>query len=141
MDDTTALIVEGIFLLIIGIFGIIGNVVAIVVFARQHLQKSFHALMLSLSAFDLVYITASILIFSIPQFSDNYKESGIYFYILPWVLPMAQVGLTGSIYFTMAITVERYVTVCHPFYRYFSLKMHHKVQLCCCCLSSLRLIW
>eukprot|EP00093_Oithona_nana_P015158 15158.XXX_1229320_1231616_1 [CDS] Oithona nana genome sequencing. len=117
MDDTTALIVEGIFLLIIGIFGIIGNVVAIVVFARQHLQKSFHALMLSLSAFDLVYITASILIFSIPQFSDNYKESGIYFYILPWVLPMAQVGLTGSIYFTMAITVERYVTVCHPFYR------------------------
>lgn len=120
MDDTKALIVEGIFLLIIGIFGIIGNVVAIVVFARQHLQKSFHALMLSLSAFDLVYITASILIFSIPQFSSEYKDSGIYFYILPWVLPMAQVGLTGSIYFTMAITVERYVTVCHPFYRYFS---------------------
>jgi hypothetical protein len=73
--------------------------------------------MLSISAFDLTYILASILIFSIPQFSDNYKESGVYWTILPFVLPMAQIGLTGSIYFTMAITVERYVTVCHPFYR------------------------
>ena len=25
--------------------------------------------------------------------------------------------MTGGIYFTMAITVERYFTVCHPFYR------------------------
>jgi len=36
---------------------------------------------------------------------------------LPFVLPLAQIGLTGSIYLTMAITLERYFTVCHPFYR------------------------
>ena len=27
-----------------------------------------------------------------------------------------QIGLTGGIYFTVAVTVERYLTVCQPFY-------------------------
>lgn len=113
-----AYIAEGILLLKVGILGIIGNVAAITVFSRQHLQKNFHALMLSLSLFDLIYIVAMILAFSIKEFSDDYCESGVYYYLLPYVLPLAQIGMTGSIYFTMAITLERYVTVCHPFYRY-----------------------
>ena len=33
-------------------------------------------------------------------------------------LPLAQIGSTGSIYFTMAMTIERYLTVCHPFYHH-----------------------
>ena len=37
--------------------------------------------------------------------------------MIPWALPCAQIGLTGSIYFTLAISVERYFTVCRPFYR------------------------
>lgn len=124
MDDVdeetmkmVAYIAEGILLLKVGILGIIGNVAAITVFSRQHLQKNFHALMLSLSLFDLIYIVAMILVFSIKEFSDDYSDSGVYFYLLPYVLPLAQIGMTGSIYFTMAITLERYVTVCHPFYR------------------------
>ena len=51
------------------------------------------------------------------QFNVNYRQSAFYNYILPWTLPLAQVSITGSIYFTMAITVERYVCVCWPFYR------------------------
>ena len=84
---------------------------------RQTVQKNFHALMLSLSAFDLLYIIGSILVFSIKELSEAYILSGVYYYLLPWMLPLIQIGMTGSIYFTMAITVERYVCVCHPFYR------------------------
>ena len=68
-DHFVAFSIEGIALLQVGILGIVGNVAAITVFARQHLQKNFHALMMSLAAFDLLYILASILLFSIPQVS------------------------------------------------------------------------
>ncbi len=32
---------------------------------------------------------------------------------MPYIL---QIGLTGGIYFTVAVTIERYLTVCQPFY-------------------------
>ena len=92
---------------------------AIAVFwKRIKIQRNFHSLMLCLATFDLVYISVSIIIFSLPHFSDSYLTSGAYFYIMPWALPIAQIGSTGSIYFTMAMTIERYLTVCHPFYHH-----------------------
>ena len=117
MIETTEYYVEGVFLLIIGTFGIIGNVSAIVVFTRQNLQKSFYGLMLSLAAFDLLYIITSILCYGIPPLSDEYEESKMYNSNFYWIRALSKIAMTGSIYFTMAITVERYVTVCHPFYR------------------------
>ena len=33
------------------------------------------------------------------------------------VLPLAQVSMTSSIYLTLSIAVERYTTVCHPWYK------------------------
>ena len=104
--------------MIIGTFGIIGNVLAIVMFSRQLLQqKSFYGLMLSLAAFDLLYITTSFFVYGIPPHSDEYKSSAIHKCSLPWIRSLTKIAMTGNIYFTMAITIERYVTVCHPFYR------------------------
>jgi hypothetical protein len=77
-------VVEGILLCIIGILGIIGNVAAIIVFARQKVQKNFHAFMISLSVFDLIFIMAAILLFTIPQFSYNY--TGIEPFILKFLV-------------------------------------------------------
>ena len=57
-------IVEGILLVAIGLFGIIGNIWGIAVFSKT--QKCFHNLMLALAIFDLLYILATVLLFGLP---------------------------------------------------------------------------
>jgi hypothetical protein len=46
--------------------------------------------------------------------------------MLPYLLPAAHIGLVGSIYCTLALTVERYIAVCHPKNNLKS----HKVFMC-----------
>ena len=80
-------------------------------------QRNFHHLMLFLAVFDLIYVCLSITIFSMPSLFPSLWTSSTYLHMIPILLPMAQVGLSGSIYFTLAIAVERYCTVCHPFWK------------------------
>ena len=107
---------EAVFLLIIGILGILGNISSIVIFSRIKKQLKFHRLMMMLAIYDTFCILFSIVIFTIPLVSSNFMTSGLYHYIIPKALPLVQIAMTGSVYSTIAISVERYLIVCHPFY-------------------------
>ena len=105
-------------ILVVGVAGICGNISAIVVFSKRRHQRNFHTFMLCLAIVDLLCIIELFLLVSLPQLLHAYKTSGAYYYVTPWVVPFAQVSIAGSIYLTIAVTMERYLTVCHPFYMY-----------------------
>ena len=44
---------------------------------------------------------------------------GTYYVVsLPVVLPLAHIGLVGSIFSTLALSLEKYLAMVHPFTRY-----------------------
>ena len=107
---------EVVFLLIVGTFGIIGNLSSIIIFARIRNQLKFHRLMVMLAVYDTFCIVLSIVIFTFPLINKSFVTSGVYHHMVPKILPLVQIAMTGSVYSTIAISLERYLIVCHPFY-------------------------
>eukprot|EP00095_Tigriopus_kingsejongensis_P007902 snap_masked-scaffold132_size323655-processed-gene-1.0 protein:Tk07902 transcript:snap_masked-scaffold132_size323655-processed-gene-1.0-mRNA-1 annotation:"solute carrier family 12 member 9" len=65
----------------------------------------------------LAYIFCSLLLFALPMFIEDYTMN-VKLFLLPYLLPIIHIALVGSIYSTVALAVERYITVCHPFVRF-----------------------
>ena len=91
----------------IAIIGLAVNFVAIVILAKQRVQRTFHLLMIFLSCWDFSYLILSILCFALPLLSTYYRDN-MSVYLIPYVIPLAQLCLSGSCYSTIALTVERY---------------------------------
>ena len=86
-------------------------------------------LLLLLGVADLVHLVTSLLSFSLPTLSPAFHTHS-YLHSLPYTLPLAQVktlnsttktlfppvqtSLVMSVYLTISLSVERYISVIHP---------------------------
>jgi len=109
--------IEGIAQSIVGLLGLIGNVTSIIVLFRKdmELKRDFMHILVTLICFDILCIVFNLMIFGFPRLWESYEQK-VWPYIIPTVLPLAQIALTGSIYSTLALAIERYISVCHPHY-------------------------
>lgn len=112
-------IVNGVLLNLVGILGILGNVISMIILSRPQMRSSINYLLIGLARIDTVLIITSILLFGLPGI---YPYTGLmftYFYnvyphITQLVYPMAMMVQTASVYLTLTVSLERFVAVCHP---------------------------
>ena len=103
--------VSGVLLSIVGVMGLAGNVVNLIVLCQHELrQKVFYKLLAVLSFFDTIFIIAYGIgigyrcLACQPQ-NDNVNDI---------TYPFLNIGFAGSVYTTVAISLERYFAVCRP---------------------------
>jgi len=111
---SSTFLVEGVLMMAVAICGVGLNTVSIFHFAKVKHQRAFHRLLLSLAIMDNLYLIASALTFSLANLSPTY-DGHAWNYIVPYSLPLAQTTMTGSVYLTISLTVERYFSVVRPF--------------------------
>lgn len=112
-------IVNGILLNLIGILGILGNIISMIILSRPQMRCSINCLLIGLARIDTVLIITSILLFGLPGI---YPYTGLLFnyyykvlpHIVPVLYPLAMMVQTASAYLTLTVSLERFVAVCHP---------------------------
>ena len=77
------------------LIGLVGNCLCIHTFSRMLNKRNFHHLMMATAMFDLLYITCSLILFSVPHLSPKTATWIEYKLLIPTTLPLANVGLTG----------------------------------------------
>ena len=96
-------------------FPIPGNILSLLMIQTSDLDLKpvFKTLISTLMISDSFCIIFSSLIFSVPCISHSYSLY-IFPHLIPPILPMAQISLTNSVYITVAVAVERFMSVCQP---------------------------
>ncbi|KAK6754459.1 hypothetical protein RB195_013453 [Necator americanus] len=101
------------------LFGIVSNSINVIVFSHKTMRSqpvNWFFLVLSLS--DLTVLIASFFVFSVPVYAevaDDIEMTRISSVLIVWFYPLAQTGLTMSVYLTILVSVHRFLGVCHPF--------------------------
>ena len=88
--------------------GLIGNITLIVIFSRKDLKLRFNGLIIKLAVFDLVYMTSE-LTWSMIDYLNVELDDEIHL----TVVVLTHVAFSCSAFTAIAISLERYILICH----------------------------
>lgn len=112
-------IIYGIFVNLIGLFGIFGNTISMIILSRPQMKSSINYLLIGLARCDTVLIIIAVLIFGLPAIYTytgalfDYKFI-VYPKIIRYLYPLSCIAQFVTVYLTLTVTLERYIAVCHP---------------------------
>ena len=108
--------VEGVGIPLVSSFGLLGNLISILIFQNRSqgldLNPNFSQLLICLAVFDSLFLVFVNSIFSVSALMLP-EQSYIQMQATPYLIPLASMALTGSVYSVLAITVERYISLNH----------------------------
>ena len=99
---------------IISTIGIILNCLAIFMFCtKKTLHNSFNFLLINLLIFDSVFLLSIVMAMVFTETVGARHEFFTYFFA-KFVFPVRSIAMTGSIYMTLVLAFERYLSTTHP---------------------------
>ena len=106
--------VEGVLIVLVGVFGLFGNVLSISVLLGPEMKNAFNHLLIVLAAVDSLLIGFAMFDYSfVRAFAVQFD---LYTLMFPYFLyPTTNIVLCASIFLVLAIAFERFLAVCHPY--------------------------
>lgn len=131
-EDHIRFITQGVLLTTISILGVVGNSMTVYVLVKPSAVRSgenrrfggmlrtrennfaFSHLLTGLASFDAAFLVMAIFTFGLKELSHGYKRN-VFHSILPVIYGLLHTFRTGSVYSTIAVTMERFFAIVFPF--------------------------
>ena len=99
---------------ILCVFGIIGNILSVIVLDRDDvMRKTTRFLLQNVAVADIGFLVSCIFIFTLDGFTDINVQN-VFAITVPYMLPMASIFQMTTTYAVVIVTVDRYIAICRP---------------------------
>ncbi|XP_021965474.2 FMRFamide receptor-like [Folsomia candida] len=109
----------GLALWIVCLFGLVGNLLSAMVLRRPKMKSTYSILTLGLTFCDMVYLLMKLLRYGLLSLFAYYGMTNSYTEVIypicgPCIRALTFTSQCGSTYFTVALSIDRYISVCWP---------------------------
>ncbi|CAL2032359.1 unnamed protein product [Caenorhabditis brenneri] len=102
---------------LIGLFGLFGNATTALILTRPSMRNPNNLFLTALAVFDSCLLITAFFIYAMEYIIEYTAAFDLYVAWLTYLrfaFALSHISQTGSVYITVAVTIERYLAVCHP---------------------------